>query len=272
MEKSNWTGLAVVGSRSLYPEVRGRDELDRPGVYVLRGSADDNPSRPRIYVGEADVVKARLDSHLKQKDWWDEFVVFSSKDENLNKAYIRYLESRLVGIAQKLKRAQLENSTSPQPPRLAEADSADAEGFLVNMRLIYPLLGIDAFEEPRVVESGQTERPLLRIDGGGARATGRDFAQGFVVYERAIARASEVPSIPNSIAELRAQLLAEGVLAPATDGLVLTQDYTFTSPSAAAGALLGHSANGRIEWHDEQGRTLKELQTAAVSEIEEQDS
>jgi Domain of unknown function (DUF4357) len=34
----------------------------------------------------------------------------------------------------------------------------------------------------------------------------------------------------------------------------------FSSPSAAATVVLGRSANGRIEWKDAQGRTLKELQ------------
>ena len=40
----------------------------------------------------------------------------------------------------------------------------------------------------------------------------------------------------------------------------LAQDYTFNSPSTAAGVLLGRSANGRIEWKDAKGRSLKESQ------------
>ena len=44
----------------------------------------------------------------------------------------------------------------------------------------------------------------------------------------------------------------------------LTQDYTFNSPSLAAAVLLGKNANGRIEWKDVQGRTLKEIQEAAA--------
>jgi len=44
----------------------------------------------------------------------------------------------------------------------------------------------------------------------------------------------------------------------------LSQDYVFTSPSTAAAVVLGRSANGRIEWKDARGRTLKELQTQEV--------
>ena len=43
-------------------------------------------------------------------------------------------------------------------------------------------------------------------------------------------------------------------------GYRFSQDYVFTSPSTAAAVVLGRSANGRIEWKDGQGRTLKELQ------------
>lgn len=45
-----------------------------------------------------------------------------------------------------------------------------------------------------------------------------------------------------------------------TEMFRLTQDYTFNSPSTAAGVLLGRSANGRIEWKDVKGRSLKEIQ------------
>ena len=44
---------------------------------------------------------------------------------------------------------------------------------------------------------------------------------------------------------------------------VTDHDYTFNSPSTAAGVMLGRSANGRVEWKDATGRTLKDLQTAA---------
>jgi hypothetical protein len=55
-----------------------------------------------------------------------------------------------------------------------------------------------------------------------------------------------------------------GLLVPAANGYTLTQDYVFGSPSSAAMVLLGRTDNGRIEWKDSAGRTLKEIQEAAV--------
>ncbi|MGB6649164.1 MAG: DUF4357 domain-containing protein, partial [Bacteroidota bacterium] len=46
----------------------------------------------------------------------------------------------------------------------------------------------------------------------------------------------------------------------------ITQDYTFASPSTAAGVMLGRSANGRIEWKTADGKTLKSIQDAEANE------
>lgn len=52
--------------------------------------------------------------------------------------------------------------------------------------------------------------------------------------------------------------------------LTLTQDYEFSSPSQAAAMLLARSANGRTEWKDAKGVTLKEHQerTSQVASAE----
>lgn len=60
--------------------------------------------------------------------------------------------------------------------------------------------------------------------------------------------------------DLRQELIGNGVLAANAGGYRFTQDFVFSSPSTAAAVVLGRSANGRIEWKDAGGRTLKELQ------------
>lgn len=267
VEKPNWTGLAIFCSRAQYPEVRQRGEFDRPGIYLLLGPPDRSGAQGRIYVGEADVARARLDQHVRGKDFWTSLILFTSKDENLNKAHIQYLESRLVALALQAKRAELENANAPQPPALSEADRADSESFLDEMLLIYPVLGVTAFEVAGASGASGAEAPLLHLSGSGARAEGRDTAEGFLVLKGATARKDEVPSIHHYVSELRSRLLADNVFRPAGDGLELTLDYVFDSPSSAAAALMGRTANGRIEWKDAQGRTLKEIQEAALGEV-----
>ena len=60
VEKSNWTGIGIVCSRSEYPIARTRDEYTRPGVYVLLGPTLAGTNQSRVYVGEADELKRAL--------------------------------------------------------------------------------------------------------------------------------------------------------------------------------------------------------------------
>ena len=143
IEKSNWTGRAVVASRSQLDRAMMREELGQPGIYVLTGTSEDG--LPRLYVGEADILRERLRQHAIKKEFWTRMVAFTSTNEGLNKAHVRYLEARLVGLAKDANQWELENSTQPTPPPLSEADKADAEWFLAEMLVIFPLLGIDDF-------------------------------------------------------------------------------------------------------------------------------
>lgn len=260
VEKSNWTGQGLVFPRAQYPEVRHRPELQRTGVYVLWGPGESG-QLPRVYVGEGDLVRPRLDQHLKQKDFWTHAVVFTSKDQNLNKAHVQYLEARLVALAAEAKRAELDNGNVPQPPVLSEADAADAEGFLADLLLCLPVVGVTLFEKSKAGARSQD----LFLKAKGIEACGADTAEGFVVRAGSQAVKDEVASIHAYLTDLRKSLLAHGVLEAAGASYRLTQDYTFNSPSTAAGVLLGRSSNGRVEWKDAKGRTLKEIQEAAAS-------
>ncbi|MCX7313758.1 MAG: DUF4357 domain-containing protein, partial [Alphaproteobacteria bacterium] len=66
---------------------------------------------------------------------------------------------------------------------------------------------------------------------------------------------------PN-VVKLRADLVERGVLVLEGEKFRFTQDYTFNSPSQAGDVVLGRSSNGRTDWKDASGRTLKELQEA----------
>lgn len=260
VEKSNWTGQGVVFPRSLYEEARQRAELKRTGVYVLWGPGE-SVRLPRVYVGEGDAVLPRLDQHARSKDFWTHAVVFTSKDQNLNKAHGPYLEARLVTLAREAKRCELDNGNAPQLPAPSEADTADAERFLADLLLCLPIVGVSFFEKPRV---GVSARRELYLKARGIEARGVYGAEGFVVLAGSEAAKDEVPSVQPFLRELRQSLIASGVLVDAGRVLRLSQDYTFSSPSSAAGVLLGRSSNGRAEWKDAQGRSLKAIQEAAV--------
>ena len=260
VEKSNWTGKGLVIPRSLFAETRLRPELGCTGVYILVGP-DENSQLPRVYVGEGDPIGPRLDQHAKNKDFWTQAIGFTSKDQNLNKAHIQFLEYKLIDMAKAAKRCVLDNANTPQPPSLSEADIAEAEGFLADVLLCLPVLGYGFFESPHAPTPTTLEFILTgkNITGKGYQAT-----TGFVVKAGSQAVKNETKSIQAYLSDMRRSLVEQGVFIDNGHCYETIQDYTFNSPSTAAGVLLGRSANGRTEWKTVDGHTLKSIQEAEV--------
>lgn len=261
IEKSNWTGRGFLFPRSLYSDVRDRDELARTGVYLL-WAPSESEQLPRAYIGEGDTLRPRLDSHAKEKDFWTHGIAFTSKDQNLNKAHVQYLEARLVRLAKEAKRCNLDNANTPNLPSLSEADKADAELYLADMLLCLPIVGVSFFEIPRAPEE-QSQALLLR--GKGILARGYEDAGGFVVLSGSQAVKEEAPSLQSYASNLRATLLSQGLLEDVGSVYRLVQDYVFSSPSTASSALLGNSSNGRDDWKDSKGRSLNEIQSQTIA-------
>jgi len=258
IEKSNWTGRCVICPRPLFPEYKSQKDFESTGVYILIGPAEA-ADLPRLYIGEGDPIKPRLNSHYAKKDFWTKVVFFISKDENLNKAHIKYIESRLVGLAKDANRCVLDNGNSPAVPSMSEMDIAEAEGFLSEMRVCLVTLGIHAFSKPDNRAPGAVD---LFLNGVQTNATGYEDPEGFVVKVGSLARVEEVASVHKYLGGLRSLLLEREVMVEEGGQYRFTQDYTFSSPSTAAGVILGRSSNGRVEWKNKNGITLKEIQEA----------
>jgi hypothetical protein len=263
VERSNWIGKALMFPRALYPQVRGRSEFQQTGVYLLLGPRTQGDG-DMIYIGEGDPVRPRLEDHYGKKDFWTRAVFFVAGPGQLNKAHVQYLEAQLVSRAKAAKRMPLENANQPSEPTLSEADRADMDVFLGNILGMLPVLGIHAFEQSPLLLA-TVGVPDLTCHGRGVTASGHDTPQGFVVQAGSFAASDEVPSLkehfPN-VCDLRTDLLKSGVLVPDGNTLRFTQDYTFSSPSLASSVVLARSSNGRTDWKDASGRTLKQIQEA----------
>lgn len=266
VDRFNASARAVVFPRALLPQVKARPELQQTGVYLLLGPRPDGEG-DLLYVGEGDPIRPRLESHYAQKDFWTRAIGFVAVGGLMNKAHVQFLEARLVALARAAKRVPLDNGNFPSEPTLSEADRADMEVFLGHMLGMLPVLGVHAFESAPAVAAKAS--PVLSCKGKGVLASGYEASQGFVVKAGSQAVTESVPSMQQHVRgmyDVRQELIANGVLTMA-DGLYrFTQDYSFSSPSTAAAVVLGRSANGRIEWKDAQGRTLKELQEAEAGE------
>ncbi len=263
-----WTGQALVAPRTELARLGKREEVRKTGLYVLVGPSEDRAFETAVYVGEGDDVWLRITSHDSNKDFWTWVVVFVSKDHNLTKAHVRWLEARLVEEIRAAKLVQVMNGNDPGGGRLPEADEADMHTFMENVRLLLPVLGLNVFasitDNPNDAEIGGVRLRLV-WDTATADCIAKDGA--FIVQKGSTARKKNVDSLQPSYQNMRNRLLESGVLIPRNaDLLVFTQDFVFESPTAAAVAVSGTSVNGRELWKVvSSGESYKEWQQRQVA-------
>jgi hypothetical protein len=261
-EISNWTGKAIAAPRTELDDLLDREELDKAGVYMLFGK-DPLTNAPRAYIGEAEVIRERLKQH-KSKEFWVSAIVFISKDENLTKAHVRYLESRLLAEATQVNKFTLDQNQAGGS-KLPESARADMEVFLAHIRQLLPVLGSDILVP--IIQTTAKGQPggVLLCSIKDALARGQRTANGFVVFEGSTAVLEERKSAgtyPYVVAQ-RKQLIADGTLIENGGLLLFTKDVEFSSPSAAAVVIHGGSANGLTAWRTEDGKLLKWLDEQA---------
>ena len=259
-ELSNWTGKAVAGPRSEIEKVLQREESGSPGVYFLTG-IDPESNKPAVYIGEAESIRVRIKGHLG-KDFWNRIVFFISKDENLTKAHIRYLEGRLIDIAKLAERAVLMNSQC-SGSKLPESDREDMEVYLEKMQQVLPALGVEVFVPTVSIPETEDKRELLSCKIKDISATGYLTPNGIVVLSGSQAVIHERASAKKYpwVLVHRNKLIEEKNLVEQGNLLVFTKDVEFSSPSAAAAVIHGGSANGLLAWKTQDGKTLKELES-----------
>ena len=257
-EISNWTGKAVCAPRTELGDLIKREELNRPGVYILSGT-DSDTQESLLYIGEADSIVKRI-KHHRNKEFWVNIVVFVSKDENLTKAHSKYLEGELIKKVTAIGRTKVANTQS-SGARLSEADMASMDVFLNNMYQLLPILGIDSF---RTSEDKTTEEEeLLFCKIKGLQATGKRSTSGFTVFKKSQAVLEHRPSA-RAFRVLRENLIKSGVLQKQEGHLVFMRDIEFGSPSTAAGVVRGGNTNGLMQWRNVKGKLLKEIDSEQV--------
>ena len=266
---SGWTGDILVCPRSALTRLFDREEAHRNGVYLLLGDDPDAIESVSCYIGKTEDFSARFRQHDRQKDWWNRTILVSSRDDSFNEGHWGYLEARLVEIANTTKRCSLpDNTQTPQPRKLSEAQQSDAEVFLEQIRGVLPVLGVNILRGTHRAPEQQAPPPdigspifTLTAPKRGVKARARVVGGEFIMLEgsRIVgtwANEGSKPSTRNSYRNYRdrhAKLVDDGSIAVEGEIGTLTRDVPFPSPSAAGSIAVGYSCNGRIAWTWEGG-------------------
>lgn len=259
-ELSNWVGKAIAIPRNKLKDVRERSECNQPSVYFLFGREDEESILPNVYIGEAEVLWKRLITHESSRDFWQIVIGFVSKDNNLTKAHIKYLESRCLEIAKSVSRCVLKNTTESALPNLSESDVSEMEEYLDNLKILLASLGYPILQEPASRE-GKDVGLLFYCKGKGAVGNGRMTNEGFIVYKGSTASNQISDAVRKRNERLISSLIQSGHINKISDKLFrFEKDYIFNSPSAASDLITGNSTSGWVMWKTKQNKTLGEIE------------
>ena len=285
-EIMNWTGRVVVAPRTELVKLAQRPEVKRTGIYALVGEDPSSSLRDKVYIGESDNVLKRLTQHNSdsKKEFWSRTVIVISKDENLTKAHVRYLESRLIQISTQANRATLENGTSPDTPNLPEPDIADMEYFLEQLLTLLPVLNFSFATIAPTVPTGLATQldqsdstlttsasPVFTASSSGYNAEAQEVEGQFVILKGSKIRKETLASLGTTYRDLKSEWTENGTLKKILDddaSLQLTLDVAVSSPSRAASIVTGGSINGREFWKVQgSGQTYNQWDQERIKKV-----
>lgn len=246
---ANWTGQAIKIPRNYLSELKERVEVNKPGIYFLFNKQEEEI---QIYIGESENVYKRLLKHFNdsEKDFFNEIVVFTSKDDDLTKGHIKYLEYRLINEVSNNLKFNLKNKNSGGCPVLPEMYKAVLEEYIRNIKIVLPTLGYSIF-----LEKSTNKDKILTFNGMGLKGSGLLTKNGkLIVLKGTQIRKENRESISNGYKTLKERLIEIGVIDIEKSEFI--KDYEFDSPSAAVVVMTGTAVNGKKYWNF-RGKTLE---------------
>lgn len=191
-ELVNWTGQAFSCPKNLLSELKAWPETQRPGVYVLVGVNEKGDDV--AYIGESEDVLGRIFAHLAKPPLEIvEALIFTSKDDNLTKGHITFLEEKLQGRAKVAKRIAILSGRDPSEKQLSKPEKATMEEFLDNIFLVAATLGFSLFELQKKTKT--TKKQFKFKMESGIEATGYLVEGGFLVEAGSAATKADAKSL-----------------------------------------------------------------------------
>ena len=230
-----------------------RPELNNVGIYFLIGISADGKNQ--VYIGEAENCLKRIKQHNQSKDFWNIALAVISKTQFFTKSHIKYLEWFCHKEALETNRFILENTAKPAKPHISESLEADLLKDFEEINLLVSALSFPFFDTLKK----PMKKNILFCKGRDAVAEGEFIEEGLVVFSGSTCNKEVSKSCQEWIIKIRNQLIDSGVMILENNIYKFTSDHIFSSPSAAAAAILARSANGWIEWKSKDGKTLHDL-------------
>ena len=255
---ANWTGIAYKIPRTALDKCKDMDLLKQSGVYFLFGT--DKSDNAVVYIGQAGMRKngkgllLRIQEPHASIDYWTEAIMFTTTNNSFGPTEISYLENRFCNMALQAGRYSVKNGNDPNPGNITEETESELEEFIDYAKIVMGALGHKVFEPVAPSTESGDDEPLLYLEYGKGKATGKRTSDGFVVLKGSTINSTLTKSCPERAIKDRQKYAGR-----IDKNNILTADLLFSSPSAAAAFVGGASLSGNALWKDAEGKTLKEL-------------
>ena len=255
---ANWTGIAYKIPRTALDKCKDLDILKQSGVYFLFGT--DKSDNAVVYIGQAGARKngkgllLRIQEPHASIDYWTEAVMFTTTNNSFGPTEISYLEKRFCNMAVQSGRYVVKNGNDPNPGNITEETESELEEFIDYAKIVMGTLGHKVFEPFVPSSEAEDAEPVLYLEYGKGRASGKRTSDGFVIFKRSAVNPSLTKSCPERTIKDRKKYANK-----INKNGVLISDILLSSPSSAAGFVGGASLSGNALWKDSNGKTLKEL-------------
>lgn len=247
----NTTCQMFIVPRSNLSYLNTQEKLQKPAFYILLG--EDEATKPQAYIGETENFRERVKDHDSKKAFWQKALVFVSKDADMTKADVQYLEHKAIVEAKKANAFILsDNKQTPKAPNLPEYQQDSMDEFFEYVKFLAAFSGCNIFE----ISQQKAEHLFYTKGSRGCDAKGFYNSNGFAVLRGSVIASSVVPSFKWK--EKRDILIKEYVSLE-NGKFILNSDMTFPSPSTAAVFVLGRPSNGWTDWKDKDGNTLDSI-------------
>jgi len=235
------------------------DESNQVCIYFLFGNEVEDELR-ELYIGQTSSLRERFKSHEKQKSFWTKALVVISLTNSLTQTHALYLEWLAIKEANNIGRYATQNGNVGIRPYTPEPLEADCNEIHETIGILIATLGYPVFEPLLKSGSAADNQELFYCKASDANGRGVYTEEGFVVLKDSSGRLENVLSIAGTADEkLRQSLVADGNVRVDGNRIIFNHDKLFSSPSKAAVALMGTTANGWIVWKNKEGKTLDEV-------------
>lgn len=269
---SNWTGVIYKIPRIQLADLKSRDEMKQSGIYFLFGR-DEDKQKDVTYIGQAtnrkngEGVLFRVQEHTRDNhaDYFNDVIILTTQNNSFGPTEISYLENKFTQLAKEFGRYIVKNGNEPNSGNVTEEKQSELDEVVENTLMIVGTLGYRVFVPMTKISEKDLSNDQLtylylkrksKKSNKVIEARCERTSEGFVVLEGSQIELIDSNVIPSSLQKLRKELIDTNVI---KDG-ILQEKQLFSSPSYAAAFVIGMNTNGRMDWKDKNGKTLKELE------------